>query len=190
MEALLYLAKEGKVSGPFDSKQVESMKASGEFYAYEWMWDGQAPDWSPVPRKLSSPPGLPAEATKTLTRVPADPQAKSATPISQPQAQAPLQTRFQGVEIKKSSKLFYAVLFDNRQTLGGEVSEAHTRGARFISAPTHGTPLPKGSRALVDLLDEATDRSTKIPAQVENVSRMGDRWVIDLAWDSCPLLDA
>ncbi|MBC7385562.1 MAG: hypothetical protein H7301_05270 [Cryobacterium sp.] len=182
MEALLYLAKEGKVSGPFTPPQVEELKLSGEFYRYEWMWDGEAPDWSAVPRKLTSPPGLPAERTKTLTKIP----AAVDTPILQPVKVA---RPFQGVDIQTSSKVFCAVLFDNRQSIGGEVTKAHSRGAHFVSTPSQTTPLSKGTRALVDLLDESNDRSTKIQATVATVSRMGDRWVLELEWSGCPLLD-
>lgn len=193
MDALLYLAKEGKVSGPFDAQKVESMKQSGDFYTYEWMWDGKSPDWAPVPRKLSSPPNLPAEATKTLKKVPGP--ADSSTPgvntpsLAPAAAQPARQSRFQGVEIKASSKTFFAVIFDNRQAIGGEVTQAHSRGAHFVSTPSQTVPLSKGTRASVDLLDETTDRSTKIPSTIESVSRMGDRWVLELAWDACPLLD-
>lgn len=200
MDALLYLAKEGKVSGPFDAQKVESMKQSGDFYTYEWMWDGKSPDWAPVPRKLSSPPNLPAEATKTVTKVAAPtPAATVAKTAAHPAATSPTvaiaaaqparQSRFQGVEIKASSKTFFAVIFDNRQAIGGEVTQAHSRGAHFVSTPSQTVPLSKGTRASVDLLDETTDRSTKIPSTIESVTRMGDRWVLELAWDACPLLD-
>lgn len=40
-----YLAKAGKVSGPFSSTEIEWMRLSGEIAAYTWLWDGA---WSPV----------------------------------------------------------------------------------------------------------------------------------------------
>lgn len=177
MDAPAYLSKEGKVSGPFEATQIEAMKRSGEFYTYEWMWDGKSPDWAPVPRKLSSPPGLPAENTKTLTNISVGeiPKAGAA---------------FKGVDLKTSEKSFCAVLFDSRVTLGGEVTLAHSRGAKFISTPTAGIPISKGTNALIDLLDETSDRSAKVKTSVSTVSRMGDRWVIELEWANCPLLDA
>jgi hypothetical protein len=184
MDATVYLAKEGKVSGPFDSKKIEEMKASGEFYRYEWMWDGQSPDWSPVPRKLHSPPALPdsapeREKTKTTT-----------TTVSPAAASSAAAKPFKNVDIETSNQVFYAVLFDSRTTLGGEVSQAHSRGGKFISGPTQATPFSKGSTALVDLLDEKTDRSAKVQAQIGSVSRMGDRWMLELEWASCPLIDS
>jgi hypothetical protein len=182
MELPTYLAKAGKVTGPFDAKAIEAMKASGEFYSYEWMWDGQSPDWSPVPRQLAAPPSLP-EPSKKITRITVD---QTSTAVS---AKAAPAAAFHGADIKTSNKTFPAVLFDTRLTLGGEVSHAHTRGGKFISTPTHSIPVSKGSNALVDLLDETTDRTTKIQASVANVSRMGDRWVLDLEWSAMPLLD-
>jgi hypothetical protein len=183
MDSPVYLAKEGKVSGPFDPKQIEAMKASGEFYKHEWMWDGKAPDWSPVPRKLHSPPALPPEA--------AEAREKTVTTTTKVAPAAAATTKpFQGVDIETSTQVFCAVLFDNRTTLGGEITQAHSRGGKFVSSPTQSTPFSKGSTTLVDLLDEKSDRSAKIQAHVTSVSRMGDRWMLELEWAACPLLDA
>jgi hypothetical protein len=181
MDAATYLAKEGKVTGPFDASRIEEMKASGEFYKYEWMWDGQSPDWAPVPRQLASPPALP-EPSKKITRISVDQTAA-------PQPAAAQSKPFAGADIKTSKKVFCAVLFDTRLTIGGEVSQAHSRGGKFISTPTHQVPVSKGSNAILDLLDESTDRSAKIQSSVVGVSRMGDRWVLELEWQACPLLD-
>lgn len=183
MDAPVYLAKEGKVSGPFEPAQIEELKRSGEFYKYEWMWDGKSPDWAPVPRKLFSPPELPTERVKTVTKV----QAAETAPAPA----ATLQSRpFQGADIKTSKKTFCAVLFDSRITLGGEVSQAHARGAKFISTPTQEIPVSRGTNAMIDLLDESTDRAAKLQTSIAGVSRMGDRWVLELEWSSCPLLDS
>jgi hypothetical protein len=179
-----YLAKAGKVTGPFDANHIDSLKQSGEFYTYEWMWDGQSPDWSPVPRQLASPPALP-EPTKKITRISVDQTTNTGIQMPMPAAAKP----FGGADIKTSNKTFCAVLFDTRLTIGGEVSQAHSRGGKFISTPTHQVPVSKGSNALLDLLDESTDRSTKIQTSVLGVSRMGDRWVLDLEWSAMPLLD-
>lgn len=179
MEATTYLAKAGKVSGPFDAKQIEDLKRSGDFYAFEWMWDGHSPDWAPVPRKLQAPPALP-EVARKITHV------SAAEAANAPVAKNP---SFHGADIKTSDKTFCAVLFDTRITIGGEVSHAHSRGGKFVSTPTQQIPVSKGSSALLDLLDEATDRSTKVKAAVVNVSRMGERWVLDLEWAGMPLLD-
>jgi len=189
MELPTYLAKAGKVTGPFDSKNIEAMKASGDFYQYEWMWDGQSPDWSPVPRQLASPPALP-EPPKTITRISVEQTAtrelKSKIPES---ASAQKPGSFHGADIKTSAKIFCAVLYDTRLTIGGEITQAHSRGGKFVSTPTHSVPVSKGSNALLDLLDEETDRSTKIQTSITNVSRMGDRWVLELEWSAMPLLD-
>jgi hypothetical protein len=188
-----YLAKAGKVTGPFDESHIDGLKSSGEFYTYEWMWDGQSPDWSPVPRQLTSPPSLP-EPTKKITRISVDQTSstihtKTAQSAPIPAAASSSAKPFGGADIKTSNKVFCAVLFDTRLTIGGEVSHAHSRGGKFISTPTHSVPVSKGSNALLDLLDETTDRSTKVQTSILNVSRMGDRWVLDLEWSSMPLLD-
>lgn len=169
MDSPTYLAKNGKVFGPYEPEQVVKLKASGDFFDYEWMWDGQSPDWAPVPRKLKSPPPLPGKP--------------------QPQVGMPAQQTYrQDVVIETSDKTFCAIVFDSRQTLGGEVSRAHTRGARFVSTPSQAAPFSKGSHVWIDLLDEEKDRTSKIKSTIAQVSRMNDRWVIDLEWTDCPLL--
>lgn len=186
MDAPMYLSKEGKVSGPYEPSQIEELKRSGEFYTYEWMWDGKSPDWSAVPRKPSLPPGLPTETTKTLTKITVTESAKTGNTVPASEKTKPSK----GVDIKTSAKTFCAVIFDSRVTLGGEVSLAHSRGAKFISTPTHDVPVSKGTSALIDLLDESSDRSAKLQTSILNVSRMGDRWVLELEWANCPLLDS
>lgn len=173
MTSPTYLSKDGKVYGPYDPAKIEDLKASGAFYDYEWMWDGQAPDWAPVPRRLKSPPPLPGGGAPS---------------VADKKAHAETQKARSNVVIETSKKHFCAIAFDNRHTMGGEVSDAHSRGARFVSSADAGTPFPKGATIWVDLLDESNDKSAKIKSVIANVSRMDTRWVFELEWGSCPLL--
>ena len=161
-----YLAKDGKVFGPYDATKIAALRKSGEFFTYEWMWDGKSPDWSPVPRKLHNPPPLPGNEEVKLTG-----------------------KKREGVEIEASNKAFCAIAFDTRSSLAGEVSGAHSRGAKFVSNPSEHTPFSKGSTIWVDLLDEAADRSAKVKSVVTQVSRMGTQWVMELEWGGCPLIE-
>lgn len=174
MSAPTYLAKDGKVFGPYDSAKVEELRASGKFFEYEWMWDGEAPDWSPVPRKLKSPPPLPGGAIPTVA-----PTIAVASTPPKPK---------QNVVIETSDKSFCAIAYNNRLTMGGEVSQAHSRGGRFVSAVGADTPFPKGTTIWLDLLDESNDKSAKVKSVVSGVSRLDTRWVIELEWGGCPLL--
>ena len=71
MASPTYLAKDGKLSGPYASDQIEVFKKDGSFYTFEWMWDGQSPDWTPVPRRVKGPPALPKVAGKKDSKLPA-----------------------------------------------------------------------------------------------------------------------
>jgi len=177
MNTMTYLAKDGKVSGPFDHDKIEELKKSGTFYEYEWMWDGQAPDWSPVPRKLKSPPTMLPDGTNPAIQQP------TAAQLQSPQVKTK-----SNIEIETSKKNFYAVCFDNRTTMGGEVNHAHSRGGKFTSVSGSGSPFPKGATVWLDLLDEKTDKSAKIKSVITSVNREKDQWVLDLEWTSCPLL--
>jgi len=175
MNPTTYLAKDGKVSGPFDHDKVEELKKNGSFYEYEWMWDGHSPDWTPIPRKLKSPPSVLPDGTSPGIRRPT------------PQELQKQKTKT-NIEIETSKKSFYAVCFDSRSTMGGEVSHAHSRGGKFVSVPGTSSPFPKGATVWLDLLDESSDKSAKIKSVVTDVHRESDHWILDLEWTSCPLV--
>jgi hypothetical protein len=50
----IFLAREGKIFGPFDAKELERFEASGEIRDYAFRWDPQSESWKP----LQSPPTL------------------------------------------------------------------------------------------------------------------------------------
>ena len=50
-------------------------------------------------------------------------------------------------EVRKSSKIFPAIVFDNRQSIGGEVSEAHAGGGKFVSTPHASSHFPTSRAA-------------------------------------------
>src|SRR3954471_17662389 len=61
----VYLARQGKVSGPYTEDQVAELSASGELERYSWVWRSVTPGWHPLDAMPSGPPEslpvLPAE---------------------------------------------------------------------------------------------------------------------------------
>lgn len=43
-----FLAKGGRVFGPFDQKKYEALHASGEIRTYSWLWDEKKGQWNPI----------------------------------------------------------------------------------------------------------------------------------------------
>jgi hypothetical protein len=84
-ESPIYLSKDGNVSGPFSTKQIEEMKRTGEYRTYTWIWDATTQNWAPINAPMA-PPGPPGDgntktsvtktmsAPKTATTVNLDPE--------------------------------------------------------------------------------------------------------------------
>ncbi len=56
----IYLAKAGKVYGPYSDADFHQIETSGEIQKYTWLWDAKAKKWQPL-----DPPPLPIESTRT-----------------------------------------------------------------------------------------------------------------------------
>ena len=69
-----YLAKSGKISGPFTTAQIEEMCAEGGLAAYSWFWDETRAGWEaldPAPAELPGKPLVEAKpASKTEPKKP------------------------------------------------------------------------------------------------------------------------
>src|SRR5258708_352348 len=65
----IWLSKEGKTEGPFSPSQVETMKSSGEYKKYTWIWSAKSKNWEPIypaPPPMAPPPAQKAEAAKKV----------------------------------------------------------------------------------------------------------------------------
>lgn len=180
MQSKQFLSKDGKVFGPYSEADLKAMKEKGEYYQYEWYWDGTSPDWTPVPKQGSTPPPLPFP----------DSFPKTGTQTKIEVSHSELKVPAKKVSLEKpSQKSFCAIAFDQRHSLGGEVMHATSSGGTFFSTPHSSTAFPKGSTVWLDLLDEETDKSAKIRCTVQGIKREGSQWILDLDWDSCPLIN-
>jgi len=157
-----YLAKDGKTFGPYDSKSLDALKSSGEFYTYEWVWDGVSPNWEPVPRKMKGPPPMPAQA------VPQDDKKPTTSKKS------------------KTLKSYCSIAFDNRTTLSADLSDVHDSGGRLTSLHSTAQAFPKGAMIWLDILDEETDQAGKVKARVEAASCTEGRWIYTVSWSKFP----
>jgi hypothetical protein len=66
-EQQIWLSREGKTEGPFSPSQVESMKSSGEYKKYTWIWSAKSKNWEPI-YPAPPPPALPKK-TETAKKV-------------------------------------------------------------------------------------------------------------------------
>lgn len=48
LKASIYLAKSGKISGPFTDDELEKLQATGDLYRYHWIWSHADSSWRPI----------------------------------------------------------------------------------------------------------------------------------------------
>jgi hypothetical protein len=165
-----YLAKHGKTFGPYQPQEIQEMKLNGQFFEYEWLWDGTSPDWSRVPPPAPPPP---PRSGGTNTQIPAPPQTQvpAPTPAPQPAAQnsqtaaapAPSVATVQfpprpevsqpsvstkpassiqpiKTEVRKSDREFQAICHDFHRLLSGTATAVTSNGCRLVCAEKGTAP--------------------------------------------------
>src|SRR4051812_5195955 len=56
----VYLARQGKVSGPFTEEELGAMSSRGELDRFAWVWRSVTPGWQPLhPMPMGPPESLP-----------------------------------------------------------------------------------------------------------------------------------
>lgn len=189
-DQLTYLGKDGKTFGPFQDAEIEAMKISGEFYRFEWKFDGSSPEWTRIVPPVAEPPKPPlppassgntgaiaqptptVEATRTMV-MPSSQKASGAAKSTGP----------------ASNRVFQAICHDFSRVMSGKVVQPGVTGGKLVCTDviTH-PPFVRGTTVWMDLLEEASDRSVKIKATLTDLHRENQTWVYSVAWDSCPLL--
>jgi hypothetical protein len=151
----IWLSKEGKTEGPFTPSQVESMKSSGEYNKYTWIWSAKLKNWEPI-YPAPPPPSLPKKA-----------------------------------EVAKKVNLELAVIcHDNRSIVGGVISSSMGSDS-VMKTSDYGDMLPpfkKGSKVMINLLDEASGKTENVKAQIVDFKKSGSNWEYRLKWSETPKL--
>jgi hypothetical protein len=156
-EQQIWLSKEGKTEGPFSPSQVETMKSSGEYKKYTWIWSAKSKNWEPI--YPAPPPPAPTPAKKAET-------AKTV-----------------GHELA-------AVCHDNRTIVGGVIASSMGNDS-VMKTQDYGDMLPpfkKGSKVMVNLLDENSGKTENVKAQIVDFKKSGSSWEYRLQWIDTPTL--
>ncbi len=170
----VWLSRAGEKFGPYTADQVEEMRASGEYYEYEYSWDGSSPDWAPIEPTQGPPP-------------PAEPSAsKLSPPPSRPKANFKPRNKLEAVH---SHIEFQAVCHNSKKTVSGKLIHPSQTGGILASHSESSSPaFTAMSSVWVNLLDESTDRSVNVRAKITKLTRQDGVWFYELRWDACPLL--
>ena len=183
-----YLARSGRVFGPYNDADFASMKNQGELDRFSWIWSETKNAWEPLdlpPPPLvletKSAPELPP-AREMPAAPPSTPPARPARPAApQPPAHnpPPLSRKFnQGIE---------AVCHDFHQVISGVLDTISESGCSVIAKESSSSPaFGRKSHLLLSLLDPSTGNSMNVKAKLASASREGGKWHYRLQWESCP----
>lgn len=165
----IYLGKEGKLFGPYSEDQLDSMKTSGEYSQYSWLWEDRADGWLPI----NPPPMPPSDPTENYELKP-KPQKQMQSPPSR--------------ELPAAVARLQAICHDNQSIISGSPTRL-TRDTIFLASSDFASSLPpfgKGSRVWLNLLDEASGKTENVQAVIHGMARRNGGWEYEMKWDRAP----
>lgn len=174
-KSAIYLARKGKVFGPFSESEYEGFHKSGEIDKYSWIWDSQILQWKPMdPAPLPLKLDTGSVHTQTFT-----PQLHS-----QPQPNL-------RIDVDKfiEARNIAAICHDYHHAIAGKIGDVTATGCELLSDEPYSSP-PLCARSLVhlNLLDESTGKSVNVEARIFDIHKTHKGWMYRLSWDQTPAL--
>ncbi len=159
----IYLARSGKVHGPFTEPELEKMMASGQIQQFTWIWDQKTSAWKaldPAPAPLSLEGSAPAKrAARGTAATATDPHA------------------------------IQVVCHDFQTLIAGSLAQITETGCELLSTDLGGNPkFTPQSRLILNLLNEKTGQAMNVQAKLLGVARVEGAWSYKLRWEHCPEL--
>ena len=165
MSTKIFLAKSGKISGPFRAEQIEEMRVEGGLTAYSWIWDESRPAWEaldPAPAELPGKPLVPAK------------------PERQPKP-APL------VQSIPLDRALSAVCHDFKHATFGIIAALTGNGCEFVvDAQAEPIRFALGSKVHLNLFDEKTKKAVNLEATMSGLRHSAHGWCYELKWEVIP----
>lgn len=161
---MIYLARAGKVSGPFTEAQFEKMEAKGETSHYSWFWKTTASGWKPLdPAPSFNPEQAPGHASgKAHGHAPTAPVSASRVEV---------------------------ICHDFVNTVSGRLHDMSDLNCELLSDHESSEPLfCVHSKVVLNLLDPQSGASMNVQARITAVTRRGAHWVYRIRWATTPAL--
>jgi hypothetical protein len=160
----VYLARLGKVHGPFTENEIENLISSGKMEQYTWIWDTKTSKW------------------KALDPAPAPLLLSENTPLNEGSAPS---TALSATD----ARTIRAICHDFQSLVSGSLTQITETGCELLSTDLCGSPqFTLQSRLILNLLNEKTGQAMNVKAKLLRVSRLKGAWSYQLRWDHCPAL--
>ena len=163
-----FLAKSGRIFGPYSEQDIEALRVSGEYERYSWLWDDGVKRWTPVDPAPTQAPRVDPLPEISVARV----------------AQGPV------APIQDSERLG-ALCYDHHGALSGWIVNATDSGCEFIAAGGAATPeLVERATIFLHLCDPGTGRAMSVSGRVGQVERRAGEWRYRVHWKRRPQIIA
>lgn len=158
--AAFYLAKSGRVFGPYTPQQFEALRASSDIENYSWYWDPAQEQWQPI----DPPPG--------------DPRARRAPPLS-----------VVGRGKTAAPERLEVLCHDYRGLANGQIRNVTDMGCEFMVLAGESMPsFSERAPLIMSVLDPDSAHSMDVPASVNGIYREKEYWVYRIRWAKRPEL--
>jgi hypothetical protein len=173
MKKTVYLARFGKVHGPFSDEELASFQASGKIHEYTWMWNHSANAWrslDPAPAPLFE-----AQEDPTANLV----AAKHSEPAPTAHGPSPMDSGFPATRGQVP-----VVCHNFRQVISGFVQRMTATGCELNTTDDHLSPTFVNRAAVIlNLLDGDSGKLMNVAGRVCNVERTKTGWTYQVRWD-------
>ena len=164
----IFLGKLGKVFGPYEAAEIESMQASGKIMDFTWIWDGALGEW----KTLETPPPSP------IVEVSASESGRKRSTSST-----------SGGSDRPDWSEVEALCHDSSHVVSGLLTQVTETGCELVTADHSASPVfGLKTVAVLNLMNAATGTSTNIPVRMLNVARVNGAWVYRVSWNQVPSL--
>lgn len=169
MKKSTYLARFGKVFGPFSDEEIEGFQASGKINEYFWIWNEQSALWKP----LDPPPAplTPSAGANVYEFAPEGELGPSPKELGFP----------------KTSGSVPVVCHNYKAVLSGKLQRMTETGCELLSE--HGSFTPtfvNRSTIVMNLLDAGSGKLMNVSGRICAVKRMERGWSYQIRWEQRP----
>ena len=176
---MVYLARFGKVHGPFTDQELEAFQANGKINEFTWVWDYSGQGWKP----LDPPPAALFDTGEQSEQV-GSAQILQYSGHAQPTTAgpSPMDLGFPSTRGQVS-----VVCHNFRQVVSGFVHRMTATGCELKTSDGHLSPaFVSRSSVVLNLLDGESGKLMNVSCRICGVTRTPDGWVYQVRWEQRP----
>jgi len=173
----IYLAKSGKITGPYSERDLGRIEGSGELERFSWMWRSDIPGWQPV----DPMPAPLDEANLAEVTLPEDAPAM-------PRSAPPLPPTPRRSHLKLVGDPIEGICHDYRTAVSGRVVHVSESGCELLVEGPASPRFTNQAKVYLNLLNSKSGHTMDVSARVSAINHSSEGWIYRLEWGSVPEL--